>query len=143
MLVQTLTDRLAEAFAEKMHADVRKEHWGYAKEEALESADLLNVKYQGIRPAPGYPSQPDHSEKHLLWKLAEVEQKTGIKLTESLAMWPASSVSGLYFGNKCSQYFSVGEIAKDQVQSYAARKNQTVQETETALSTILGYEPEN
>ena len=122
MMVQTLTDRLAEAFAEKLHVDVRKEHWGYAKEEALANEDLLNVKYQGIRPAPGYPSQPDHSEKHTLWRLAEVEQRTGIKLTESLAMWPASSVSGIYLANKCSQYFSVGEISKDQGQSYAARK---------------------
>jgi 5-methyltetrahydrofolate--homocysteine methyltransferase len=143
MLVKTLTDRLAEAFAERMHAEVRKTHWGYSPEEELSNSDLLSVKYQGIRPAPGYPSQPDHTEKNTLWKLAKVEENTGIKLTESLAMWPASSVSGLYFGNKCAQYFSVNEITKEQVTDYAGRKGVSEEEIEKWLSPILSYNPDS
>ena len=113
ILLKALTDRLAEAFAEYLHVYVRKELWGYASAEELTPAECLNVKYQGIRPAPGYPSQPDHTEKLTMWNLMDIEAQTGIKLTESLAMSPASSVSGLYFANPCSQYFAVQDICKD------------------------------
>ena len=106
-MLKSLTDRLAEAFAEYMHTLVRKELWGYCKDEDLTPKQCLNVQYQGIRPAPGYPSQPDHTEKLTMWKLMDIEAQTGIQLTESLAMSPASSVSGLYFANKCAQYFAV------------------------------------
>ena len=114
ILIKTLADRLAEAFAEKLHEDVRREYWGYAeaeRENPFTFEDILNVKYEGIRPAPGYPTQPDHTEKTTMWQLMNVEESTGIKLTESLAMWPAASVSGLYFQR--GQYFSLGEICKD------------------------------
>jgi len=139
IMLKALADRLAEAFAEKMHEEVRTVHWGYSKNEKLSTTDKLKVKYQGIRPAPGYPSQPDHTEKATMWQLMNVEQKTGIQLTEPLAMLPASSVSGLYFGNKHSKYFAVGKINKDQVVDYAKRKNISVEEAERWLSPILGY----
>lgn len=113
MLVKTLTDRLAEAFAEQLHQEVRKSLWGYAADEQLSEQECINVKYQGIRPAPGYPTQPDHTEKTVMWNLLQIEQETGICLTESLAMSPASSVSGLYFANPHAHYFSVDEICKD------------------------------
>lgn len=113
MLVKTLTDRLAEAFAEQLHQEVRKSLWGYSADEQLSEQECINVKYQGIRPAPGYPTQPDHTEKTVMWNLLQIEQETGISLTESLAMNPASSVSGLYFANPHAQYFSVDEICKD------------------------------
>jgi 5-methyltetrahydrofolate--homocysteine methyltransferase len=118
-MIKTLSDRLAEAFAEQLHTEVRKNLWGYSPEENLSNADILNVKYQGIRPAPGYPSQPDHTEKLIMWDLMKVKEATGIELTESLAMNPASSVSGLYFANPHSHYFAVEEICRDQVEDYA------------------------
>jgi 5-methyltetrahydrofolate--homocysteine methyltransferase len=124
-----------------MHAEVRKTHWGYAPNESLETQDLLKVKYQGVRPAPGYPSQPDHTEKLTMWKLMDVEKQTGIQLTESLAMLPAAAVSGLYFAHPQSRYFAVGKVAKDQVMDYAKRKGMSVKEVEKNLGTILGYEP--
>ena len=143
IMAKALADRLAEAFAEYLHHEVRRVHWGYAPQEALSAEEMLRVKYRGIRPAPGYPSQPDHTEKLSLWKLLNVEEKTGIKLTESLAMWPAASVSGLYFGSTHSQYFAVGRVDKDQVQDYAARKHIPLAEAERNLSSILAYTPTN
>lgn len=115
IMVKALGDRLAEAFAEELHERVRKELWGYCGGEQLAVADLRRLRFEGIRPAPGYPSQPDHTEKLTMWKLADVERLTGIRLTESLAMAPASAVSGLYFSNVKSKYFAVGKISKDQV----------------------------
>lgn len=141
IMVKTLTDRLAEAFAEYMHVLVRQELWGYSPRENLSTADILNVKYQGIRPAPGYPSQPDHTEKQTMWKLMDIEAKTGIRLTESLAMTPASSVSGLYFANPHAHYFAVQEICTDQVEDYSRRKQQLKEVTERWLAPVLGYNP--
>lgn len=141
-MVKTLTDRLAEAFAEYLHVKVRQELWGYAPQENLSSAEVLNVKYQGIRPAPGYPSQPDHTEKLTMWNLMKVEEQTGIALTESLAMTPASSVSGLYFANAHAHYFACQDICKDQVEDYSRRKGQPAEITEKWLAPILGYNPE-
>ena len=142
IMVKTLTDRLAEAFAEYLHVLVRRELWGYSPDETLTPAQCLNVQYQGIRPAPGYPSQPDHTEKTTMWRLMQIREQTGIELTESLAMSPASSVSGLYFANPNAHYFAVQEICKDQVQDYARRKGQEVAETERWLAPILSYSPE-
>lgn len=140
IMVKALCDRLAEAFAEAMHEKVRKELWGYAKSEKISAEDLILEKYQGIRPAPGYPAQPDHTEKATIWKLMDVEKAAGITLTESYAMWPGSSVSGLYFANPESHYFGVGKVERDQVEDYAARKGWTVQETERWLAPVLNYE---
>jgi 5-methyltetrahydrofolate--homocysteine methyltransferase len=140
IMLQALSDRLAEAFAEQLHARVRGELWAYAKDEALDYSDLLKVKYQGIRPAPGYPSQPDHTEKLTMWKLLDVEASTGIKLTESLAMWPPAAVSALVFASPESSYFAVGKIAKEQVEEYAGRKEMSVESAEKWLSPILNYE---
>jgi 5-methyltetrahydrofolate--homocysteine methyltransferase len=140
IMAKALCDRLAEAFAEAMHEKVRKELWGYAKGEKLSCTDLILEKYQGIRPAPGYPAQPDHTEKSTLWKLMDVEQQTGITLTESYAMWPGSAVSGLYFANPESHYFGVGKVERDQVEDYAARKGWTVEEAERWLAPVLNYE---
>ena len=123
IMLKALTDRLAEAMAEKLHEDVRKEYWGYAPHENLSKKELIYAKYQGIRPAPGYPSQPDHTEKRLMWDLLKINEEIGISLTESYAMEPASSVSGLYFANPKSEYFAVGEINEDQIISYAERKS--------------------
>lgn len=131
---------MAEAFAEKMHADVRKKHWGYDKEENLSQEDILKVNYQGIRPAPGYPSQPDHTEKNTLWKLLDVNNRVGIELTESLAMLPASAVSGLYFANPHAKYFATGLICEDQIKDYAKRKQMEKSEVEKWLHQNLGYE---
>ncbi|GMH43322.1 hypothetical protein BSKO_11244 [Bryopsis sp. KO-2023] len=141
IMAEALADRLAEAFAEKLHEMVRKDFWGYSREEILSTDDLLRVKYQGIRPAPGYPSQPDHTEKWTMWDLMDIEKETGISLTESLAMLPAASVSGLYFGGKCSQYFAVGKITQEQVEDYAVRKNMDIKEAEKWLRSMLNYEP--
>mgnify|MGYP005991848739 CR=1 FL=1 len=141
ILLQALADRLAEALAEKLHADIRRDIWGYAPDEQLDSADMLRVKYQGIRPAPGYPSQPDHTEKKVMWDLLNAEELTGIGLTDSLAMMPASAVSALVFANPESSYFSVGKIGKDQVEDYAARKEMPVEEVERWLRPNLNYEP--
>lgn len=140
IMIKTLTDRLAEAFAEELHTQVRKQYWGYSKDEDIDMKDILNVKYQGIRPAPGYPSQPDHTEKLIMWDAMKIKEQTGIELTESLAMNPASSVSGLYFANPHSHYFAVEEIGKDQVHDYAQRKGMSVQDVEKWLSSNLGYD---
>ena len=123
ILVKALGDRLAEAFAEYLHLKVRKEIWGYASDESLSNQDLIDEEYKGIRPAPGYPACPDHLEKPTIWKLLNVETEIGVTLTESMAMWPASSVSGYYFGNPESKYFGLGKIKNDQVEDYAKRRN--------------------
>lgn len=140
IMVKALADRLAEAFAEELHVRVRRDLWGYSVEEDLLTADLHRLRYEGIRPAAGYPSQPDHTEKLTVWKLADIQEKTGIGLTESLAMTPAAAVSGLYFSNPRSSYFAVGKITKEQVEDYARRKQMDVSEVEKWLSPILGYE---
>ncbi|MBB4373175.1 5-methyltetrahydrofolate--homocysteine methyltransferase [Bradyrhizobium sp. cir1] len=141
ILCKALADRLAEAFAERMHARVRREFWAYAPDEALSNEDLILEKYQGIRPAPGYPAQPDHTEKATLFELLDAENTAGVKLTESFAMWPGSSVSGLYFANPESYYFGVGKIERDQVEDYAARKGMSVAEAERWLAPVLNYIP--
>ncbi|XP_046888269.1 methionine synthase [Hypomesus transpacificus] len=140
IMVKALADRLAEAFAEELHARVRKDLWGYSCEEELHAEELHRVHYKGIRPAAGYPSQPDHTEKTTMWRLAAVEEKTGICLTESLAMTPAASVSGLYFSSPKASYFAVGKITKEQVQDYAERKEMVISEVERWLGPILGYD---
>ncbi|CAG0894648.1 unnamed protein product [Darwinula stevensoni] len=141
IMVKALADRLAEAFAEELHERVRKELWGYAPVELLQASDLHRLKYQGIRPAPGYPSQPDHTEKLTMWNLMNVAEETGIHLTESLAMDPAASVSGLYFAHPKAFYFATGKIALDQVEDYAKRKGMSVKEVEQWLSVNLAYDP--
>jgi len=141
ILCKALADRLAEAFAERMHARVRREFWAYAPDEALSNDELILEKYQGIRPAPGYPAQPDHTEKKTLFDLLDAEKSAGVKLTENFAMWPGSSVSGLYFANAESFYFGVGKIERDQVEDYATRKAMTVSEVERWLAPILNYIP--
>ncbi|WP_134766045.1 methionine synthase [Nocardioides sp. 1609] len=143
ILLESLADRLAEAFAERLHQRVRTEFWGHVPDEQLSNADLIAEKYDGIRPAPGYPACPDHTEKLTLWDLLDVEAATGITLTESMAMWPGASVSGWYFSHPQSQYFVVGRLGRDQVADYAARKGWTVAEAERWLSPNLGYEPED
>jgi 5-methyltetrahydrofolate--homocysteine methyltransferase len=141
ILLRALSDRLAEAFAERMHEKVRKDYWGYAAEEEFSNNDLIAEKYRGIRPAPGYPAQPEHSEKATLFRLLDAEAKAGIKLTESFAMWPGSSVSGFYYSHPESRYFGVGKIERDQVEDYARRKNWTVEEAERWLAPLLNYNP--
>ncbi len=141
ILVKALADRLAEAFAERMHQRVRKEFWGYAPDEALKPDELILEQYAGIRPAPGYPAQPDHTEKATLFKMLDAERTAGVTLTESFAMWPGSSVSGLYFSHPESYYFGVGKIEQDQVEDYAERKGMSVAETERWLAPILNYIP--
>jgi 5-methyltetrahydrofolate--homocysteine methyltransferase len=141
ILCKALADRLAEAFAEHMHMRVRREFWGYAPDEALSNEEMILEKYAGIRPAPGYPAQPDHTEKAALFKLLDAEKNAGVKLTESFAMWPGSSVSGLYFSHAESFYFGVGKIERDQVEDYAARKDMSVAEVERWLAPILNYIP--
>ncbi|MFZ1109952.1 MAG: methionine synthase [Rhodomicrobium sp.] len=141
IMVKALADRLAEAFAEHLHARVRREFWGYAKDEALTPSELIAEKYQGIRPAPGYPAQPDHTEKGTLFRLLGPEKATGIVLTESFAMAPAASVSGFYFWRPESHYFGVGKIERDQAEDYARRKGWTLAEAERWLAPILSYEP--
>ena len=143
IMVKALADRLAEAFAERLHQRVRKEIWGYAPNEALRNRDLIGEQYQGIRPAPGYPACPEHTEKLALWDLLDVEKTTGITLTESMAMWPGASVSGWYFAHPESQYFVVGRLGRDQVASYAERKGWSLTEAERWLSANLGYDPED
>jgi 5-methyltetrahydrofolate--homocysteine methyltransferase len=140
ILAEAIADRLAEAFAEYLHKRVRDE-WGFGKLEKLTTADLIEEKYRGIRPAAGYPASPDHTEKEILWDLLDVEKHTGIKLTESFAMWPGSSVSGLYFAHPESKYFAVGKLGKDQIEDYAKRKGFTVAETEKWLGPWLNYNP--
>jgi 5-methyltetrahydrofolate--homocysteine methyltransferase len=140
IMVKALADRLAEAFAEHLHARVRREFWGYAKDEELTPAELIAEKYRGIRPAPGYPAQPDHTEKGTLFKLLDAGNATGIALTESFAMAPAASVSGLYFSHPQSHYFGVGKIERDQVEDYAKRKGWPLAEAERWLAPILNYD---
>ncbi len=137
ILVKALGDRLAEAFAEYLHLKVRKEIWGYASDEVLSNEELIKEEYKGIRPAPGYPACPDHLEKPTIWKLLKVEQEIGVKLTESMAMWPASSVSGYYFANPESKYFGLGKIKKDQLEDYAKRRNISIEQAEKWLSPNL------
>src|SRR5579872_5763693 len=124
-----------------MHEKVRKDYWGYAAEEKLANDDLIAEKYQGIRPAPGYPAQPEHSEKATLFKLLDGERRIGVKLTESFAMWPGASVCGLYFSHPESYYFGVGRIERDQVEDYAARKGWTIDQAEKWLAPSLNYDP--
>ena len=135
--MQALCDRLVESFAECLHQRVRKEFWGYVKEEALTNEDLIKEKYQGIRPAPGYPACPDHTEKYKLFELLGGEEATGIHLTESLAMYPASSVCGWYFSNPKSQYFGVGKIKEDQFEDYVQRKGMPREDMERWLRPVL------
>jgi 5-methyltetrahydrofolate--homocysteine methyltransferase len=142
IMLKALADRLAEAFAERMHERVRRELWGYAAAEHLDSGGLIREEYQGIRPAPGYPACPDHTEKATLWQLLDAERNSGIRLTESFAMFPTAAVSGFYFSHPQARYFGVGKIDRDQSLSYAQRKGLSVAETERWLSPILGYEPE-
>ena len=140
ILAKALADRFAEAFAERMHERVRKEFWAYAPEETLSGEEILGETYRGIRPAPGYPSQPDHTEKLTLFRLLDAERRVGVKLTESLAMWPGSSVSGLYLAHPEAHYFGVAKIERDQVEDYATRKGLSVTEAERWLAPILNYD---
>jgi 5-methyltetrahydrofolate--homocysteine methyltransferase len=139
IMLKALADRLAEAFAELMHKRVRKEIWGYASDESLKNEELIREEYAGIRPAPGYPAQPDHTEKLTLWKLLDVEKKTGIVLTDSLAMVPTAAVSGMYFAHPDAHYFGLGKINKEQVEDYAKRKSMPLEEAERWLGPALGY----
>ena len=140
ILLKAIADRLAEAAAEYMHRKVRTEYWGYSKDEKLDNNELISEKYQGIRPAPGYPACPEHTEKETLWELLSVEEQIGIKLTESMAMYPAASVSGWYFSHPQSKYFGLGQIGKDQVEDYARRKGMSVAEMERWLAPSLNYD---
>ena len=137
IMVKALADRLAEAFAERLHEKVRKEYWGYVPTEALSREDLVREKYQGIRPAPGYAACPDHLEKKTLFRLLDIEKNIGVTLTHSMAMVPPSSVSGWYFSHPESRYFNVGKIGKDQVEDYAKRKDISLSEMEKWLSANL------
>ena len=139
ILVKAVADRLAEAFAEKLHRDVRVDYWGYAPDEALDNTDLIKERYQGIRPAPGYPAQPDHTEKRTIFRLLSAED-IGLSLTESCAMYPAAAVSGLYFAHPEARYFAVGRIGRDQVEDYARRKGWTLEEAERWLGPLLAYD---
>lgn len=140
IMAQALADRFVEAFAEHLHREIRIDLWGYATDEDLNESDLLKIKYDGIRPAPGYPSQPDHTEKRTMWDVINADELAGIELSESLSMMPASSVSALVFAHPQSEYFAVGQIGKDQVESYAARKGMDLELVERWLSPILNYE---
>ncbi len=139
IMLKALADRLAEAFAELMHKKVRKEIWGYAKDENFKNEELIKEEYAGIRPAPGYPAQPDHTEKLTIWKLLDVEKNTGIVLTESLAMVPTAAVSGLYFSHPDAHYFGLGKINQEQVADYAKRKGITLEKAEKWLGPVLSY----
>ena len=140
IMTKALADRLAEAFAEYLHLRARKE-WGFGQTENLTTEELIREKYRGIRPAAGYPACPDHTEKWTLWKLLDAEKNTGIKLTESCAMWPGASVSGLYFAHPESKYFAVGKIGRDQVLDYHRRKQMDLPAVERWLGPYLNYEP--
>ncbi len=142
ILLESLADRLAEAFAERLHQRVRTELWGYVADESLANEELIAERYRGIRPAPGYPACPEHTEKRTLWDLLDVERRTGIELTDSMAMWPGAAVSGWYFSHPASQYFVVGRLARDQVAEYAERKGWSLKEAERWLSPNLGYDPD-
>ena len=140
-MTKALADRLAEAFAEYLHRRVRQE-WGYGKAEQLTHDEMIREKYRGIRPAAGYPACPDHTEKRTLWRLLSVEENTGIKLTESCAMWPGASVSGLYFAHPQAKYFAVGKLGRDQMLDYQVRKEKPLEEVERWLGPYLAYEPQ-
>jgi 5-methyltetrahydrofolate--homocysteine methyltransferase len=139
IMTKAVADRLAEAFTELLHLKVRSEYWGYACNEELSAEELIEEKYDGIRPAPGYPAQPDHTEKLSIWQLLDIEKNSSIRLTESLAMYPAASVCGLYFANQNAKYFTVGKISKDQVEDYRRRKGISRSEAEKWLGPILNY----
>ena len=139
IILKALADRFAEAFAEWAHMKVRTEFWGYSPDEKLNNDELIKEKYQGIRPAPGYPSCPDHRLKNDIWELLDVENKIQLSLTESLAMWPTASVSGLYFSHPQSKYFQLGKIGEDQMKSYSQARNETLAENEKWLAHITGY----
>ncbi|MDH3441766.1 MAG: methionine synthase, partial [Gammaproteobacteria bacterium] len=141
ILLKALADRFAEAFAEYMHQKVRQEFWAYDQDESLSNDDLIAEKYRGIRPAPGYPACPDHTEKAKLWQLLDVERAIDLRLTDSFAMFPTAAVSGFYFSHPESKYFSVGRVSRDQLESYAERKGMTVAEAERWLAPNLGYDP--
>src|SRR5205823_6506358 len=141
IMAEALADRLAEAFAESLHERARRD-WGYGQDEQLSKDDLIAEKYRGIRPAPGYPACPDHTEKATLWKLLAVEEAIGMRLTESYAMWPAASVSGFYYSHPEARYFAVDMITKDQVENYAARKGMPLAEVQRWLAPNLAYEVE-
>lgn len=143
IMVKALADRLAEGFAEYLHEQVRKTVWGYSPDENLDNDSLIRENYQGIRPAPGYPACPEHTEKSKIWELLDVEGHTGMRLTESYAMWPGASVSGWYFSHPQSRYFAVAQIQRDQIEDYAARKGMPVKELERWLAPNLGYDPED
>lgn len=140
-MLKVLADRLAEAFAEHLHQRVRREFWGYAAEETLSPAELIAEAYRGIRPAPGYPACPDHTEKGPLFELLGAQANAGMQLTESFAMLPASSVAGFYFSHPEASYFAVGKIGRDQLEEYARRKGMTLEEAEKWLAPWLAYEP--
>jgi 5-methyltetrahydrofolate--homocysteine methyltransferase len=142
IMLKALADRLAEAFAERLHEKVRKEFWGYAKDENLDNEALIAEKYRGIRPAPGYPANPEHTEKGLLWDLLKPTDSIGLRLTENFAMYPTAAVSGFYFSHPESRYFGVGAIGRDQVEDYAHRKGMSIGEAERWLAPNLGYDPE-
>ena len=137
IMAQAIADRFAEAFAEYLHKQIRTKHWGYASSEVLSNDDLIKESYKGIRPAPGYPACPDHLEKETIWNLLDVENQIGVKLTESLAMWPAAAVSGYYFANKEAKYFGLGKITDDQVTAYSKRKSITKENARKWLHPIL------
>ena len=141
IILKALADRLAEAAAEYLHERVRREYWAYESNEKLGNEELIAEAYRGIRPAPGYPACPDHTEKATLWSLLDVEQSIGLRLTESYAMYPTAAVSGFYFAHPDARYFAVGKIDRDQVVSYAERKNMSVREAERWLAPSLGYDP--
>lgn len=143
IMVKALADRLAEGFAEYLHEQVRKTVWGYSPDENLDNDSLIRENYQGIRPAPGYPACPEHTEKSKIWELLDVESHTGMRLTESYAMWPGASVSGWYFSHPQSRYFAVAQIQRDQIEDYATRKGMPVKELERWLAPNLGYDPED
>jgi 5-methyltetrahydrofolate--homocysteine methyltransferase len=140
ILLKALADRLAEAFAECLHARVRKEFWAYASDEKLANDELIAENYRGIRPAPGYPACPDHTEKQTLWELIRPDSNAGVEITDSYAMLPASSVSGWYFSHPDSRYFGVGKVQRDQIEDYAERKNMSIQVVERWLAPVLGYD---
>jgi 5-methyltetrahydrofolate--homocysteine methyltransferase len=142
ILLKALADRLAEALAEHLHRMVRTQLWGYATDEALSNEDLIAERYRGIRPAPGYPACPEHSEKAAVFALLDAEANIGLHLTESFAMYPTAAVSGLYFSHPRSQYFVVGRLSREQVSDYAARKQISVAQAERWLATVLDYDPE-
>ena len=141
IMVKALADRIAEAFAERMHERARREFWAYAESESFSPQELATEPYRGVRPAPGYPAQPDHTEKATIFDLLEAQRRTGVKLTESFAMTPAASICGLYFSHESAHYFGVAKIERDQVEDYAQRKGMSVEEVERWLAPILNYEP--